>query len=194
MIKKTPLLCLVLLMLSCNQQEKANGAEGSTYFSVASLLNEQVGLLLSLDAALEKQVTSDGETETIELSPKDSAEWKSQLQLFFDADISRPGYTGAYFVEELPAISSLSKTIYTAKKKQNFVRVMECTYQEGSLKEVRLELSKKNEVFNLNQELFLYFNLDTGESRLSSFSIKGDEKMKLKQGLSFDVNGTIVLP
>ncbi len=194
MIKKTSFLCLILLLFGCGQANNSETQDTTGYFGIASLLDEQVGALLRMNAGLEKSVTSGGTAETLELSPKDSAEWRSQLQLFFDADISRPGYTGAYFVEELPAISSLSKTIYTARKKQNFVRVMECTYERDLLKEVRLELSKNNEVFKLDQELFLYFNLESGESRLSSFSISGDEKMRLKEGLSFDVKGTIVIP
>ncbi|GEM_PF-2746883 len=194
MIKKALLLCLAFSLVGCNPTSNGDKAESTVYFSVAELLSEQIGLLISLEAQLEKRVISGETTELLELEPKDSAAWKSQLQLFFDADISRPGYAGDYDIEQLPAIGNISKTTYTALKKKNFVRVMECSFEGELLKEIRLELSKKNEVFQLNQELFLFFNTETGVSRLSSFSITGDEDMQLKSPLDFDVKATVVLP
>ena len=194
MIKKISFLWFILLVLGCNPQEQTSKGNTSSYVGIAEILDEQVGTLLASSAGLEKQVTSNGTKEILEVTLEDSAAWKSQLQLFYDADISRPGYTGAYFVEELPASSGSSKKIYTARKKKRFVRVMECTYQGDLLQEVRLELTKRNEVFSLDQELFLFFTTESGKSRLSSFSIEGQEQMKLKQGLSFSVVGTIVWP
>ena len=194
MIKKCFILFLVVGLVGCNKNQSPTEESGEGYFSIAQLLEEQIGLLLSLDAALEKRVITGDISETLELKPKDSTEWKTQLQLFLDADISKPGYAGTYLVEELPLISTLSKTVYSANQKKNSLRIMECTYQGDLLKEIRLELSKNNEVFDFDQELFLYFNLESGKSRLSSFSIKGNESMKLKSDLSFEVKATIVVP
>ena len=194
MIKKSSIYIFIIVLCACSNTENNSDNITKRYFSIAQLLDEQVEILINLEAGLEKLVSSDTTTETLELNPSDSLEWKSQLRLFYDADISKPGNSGAYFVEELPAIGSLSKTIYTARKKKSFVRVMECTYKGELLNEVRLELAKQNEVFTLNQELFLYFNTETDQSRLSSFSITGNEAMMLKDEMSFDIKATVVLP
>ena len=194
MIKKSALILFIALVSSCNKTTDSNTASDTPYFSTSALLNEQIDLLLSLDAGLEKHVKTGETSEILELKPEDFTAWKSQLKLFFDADISKPGYIGAYKVEELPDIGSLSKTVYTSLKKKNFVQAMECSYENKLLKEIKIELSKDNEVFQLNQKLFLYFNLESRQSRLSSFYISGAEEMRLKSSLDFDIKATIVIP
>lgn len=189
MIKKgIPLLILVLLF-SCGTEENKERTSLESYFDLTELLDEKVDQIVEDNASLEKLLTSGDKTERLTIEPGDTSAWKSQLRLFYDSDINKPGYIGAYFAEELPALNQTSKVIYTAKSQKYPVRVIECIYEQQGLREVRLLVKESNTIYDMTKEMNLYFD---AQNRLSGFRIKGDESMQLKKALDYSIEGTIV--
>lgn len=189
MIKKCLSLLVITILFSCSPKGKENNVASDAYFDLTELLDAKVDQILQDGASLEKLLTSGEKTETVTIAPQDTDTWKSQLRLFYDSDINKPGFVGAYFKEEFPAIVETSKVIYTAKSQKYPVQVMEYIYEQEELREVRLLVQERNAIYNMTKEMNLYF--DT-QARLSGFQIKGDESMRLKKALDYSIQGTII--
>ena len=190
------ILFVIATVLSCEStSSKRNGVERSgQYLNLTALLDEQVGYLLEKKASLHKQVKTGYQTDTIQAFPLDSVEWKNQLALFYDADISLPGYDGAYFEEQLPGISGETKVIYTARTAKLKVRVLECTYIEKQLKTIRIEVAEKNTIYKFDKRLSLEFESVSGLLLLESFNMAGHEYMQFKQPLNYQIEAKVIYP
>ncbi len=179
---------LVFILVGCGSRlEETVGGINTSYFDLKTLLDNELDQLVSNGASLEKHLIADGKEErlTIDL---DSAGWHEQFKLFYEADINKPGFVGEYFQEELPAFNGVSKVIYSSKNQKNPVQVMECFYEAGVLQEVRLLVKEINSVYSVTKNLSLYFE----GSALSRFDIKGEESMRLKKDLNYQIEGTIL--
>ena len=189
---KTKLALLTLslaALVACTPKPVEQKVAVDVHFDLSGLLDEQIEQLLAANAQLEKFLTSGEDKETITITP-DSLGWARQLRLFYEADINKPGFKGDYFEEELPAINGASKTIFSAKNQKHPVQVMECIYEEGRLKEIRVLVKETNTIYNATKEMNLYF--DEGE-KLVGFNIQGGESMTLKKDLDYSIQGTVVL-
>lgn len=184
---KVLMLLAAGILASCTSSKNEGGPIANSYFDLGTLLKSELAQLIEEGASLEKVLITDGKEERLNIVP-DSSGWHDQLKLFYEADINKPGFIGEYFEEEMPAINDVSKVIYTSKSRKHPVQVMECFYQNGSLTEVRLLVKELNAIYNVTKELSLYFN----ESGITSFDIKGEESMRLKKDLNYQIQGTIV--
>lgn len=179
---------LLLFVFGCNIRPE-NKDTAASYFNIEELLNGEIDYLLSQQAGLEKSLTSNGESELVQLKPQSKEEWKEQLSLFFDANIDKPGFKDAYFEEHLSPLSGMSKTIYSAKSSKTPVQTFECLYTDDVLSQINIELIEKNVVFTNLRSLKLYFD-PTGE-HIVGFDVTGDEKMQLKEAMQFSIQAVI---
>ncbi len=185
--KVIPVLLFFILVGCGSRLDVTEEGINTSYFDLKTLLDEELEQLVLNGASLEKRLTSDGKEDRLTIS-LDSAGWHEQFKLFYEADINKPGFVGEYFEEELPAFNGVSKVIYSTKNQKNPVQVMECFYADGVLQEVRLIVKEINSVYAVTKNLSLYFEA----SRLASFDIKGEESMRLKKDLNYQIQGTIV--
>lgn len=184
----TALLCL-LIISACNNKTPEQVTITKGYFNLGEILDNSIDKLVEDNATLEKLLITGEKKETIIVNPDSVDGWKRQLKLFYEADINKPGFSGAYFEEEMPTINGASKKIYTAKNKKHAVQVMECTYKDASLKEIRLLVKESNAIYDATKEMNLFFN---GESTLISFNIDGGESMRLKKEMNYKIQATIL--
>ncbi|OEK02832.1 hypothetical protein BFP97_15455 [Roseivirga sp. 4D4] len=189
-MKRLPITLITLafvLAASCSSQLEGETDESNAYFDLGGLLDKEIDNLTNQGATLEKVLQTNGQEERLTLSP-DSAGWHGQLMLFYEADINKPGFIGEYFQEELPSINGVSKVIYTSKSQRNPVQVMECFYENDFMTKIRLLVKEINTIYSVEKELSLYFD----QNGLSSFDIKGEETMRLKKDLNYQIQGAIV--
>lgn len=179
---------LILLIASCNiRPESAETA--ASYFNLEEVLNREIDFLLAQNAGLEKALESNGQTETVQLSPQSRDEWKEQLSLFFDANIDKPGLKDAYYEEQLSPLGGVSKTIYTARSSKIPVQTFECLYANDVLSQINIELVEKNVIFSNLRSLKLYF--DEEGQHIVGFDVNGNEDMHLKEEMHFNIKAVV---
>ena len=178
----------ILLISSCNVRPE-NAETADSYFNLEDVLNREVDYLLAQNAGLEKALVSNGETETVQLSPQSKEEWKEQLRLFFDANIDKPGLKDAYYEEQLSPLGGVSKTIYTARSTKVPVQTFECLYANDVLSQINIELVEKNVIFSNLRSLKLYF--DAEGQHIIGFDVEGNEDMHLKEEMHFNIHAVV---
>lgn len=185
-----PLIILLLSIsfLGCDvKPAKIDASE--EYFNLEELLTKEIQYLLTEKAGIEKSVTSNSAEERTETQPSSTEEWESQLALFLDANISKPGLRGAYHQESLITLDGYSKTIYAAKNNKVAVKTFECLYQNEVLTQISISMVERNSIYTSTKELAIYFS-PSGE-HIIGFDVIGDEKMQLKEELHFEVKAVI---
>lgn len=186
-LQKLLFFLLISTLAGCSSGREETVQVSSAYFDLKTLLDKELTQLTAEGASLEKLLNAGDQEERLTISP-DSAGWHEQLRLFYEADINKPGFIGEYFEEELPAINEVSKVIYTSKSQKHPVQVMECFYENQVLTKIRLLVSEVNAIYTVTKEMSLYFD----ETGITSFDIKGEESMRLKNDLNYMIQGTIV--
>ncbi|MFY0591565.1 hypothetical protein [Roseivirga sp.] len=180
---------LIGTISACTGEGTNTSVGESSYFDLQTLLDSQVEYLTSSEAKLKKELTAQGAKENLTIDPDSVQGWKRQLKLFYEANINKKGFEGEYFEEHLPVINGLSKSIFTAKTQKNPVKVLECTYENDTLKEIRVSVKESNTVYEVSKEMTLHFN---SEQHLVGFDIKGGETMAVKKDLNYSIVGTII--
>lgn len=187
-MRKTPLLLFLILTLACNVEPNQNDSN-EPYFNLENQLNKEIDYLLSQRAGLWKTLISDEKEEQIQMDIKSSEEWRSQLSLFFDANIDKPGFQGSFYQESLSTLDGLNKTIYSAKSSKIPVQIFECIYSNEKLTEINIQWREKNLVFETSKKLRLF--LDPESSHLIGFDVEGNEDMNLKENMFYNVHAVI---
>lgn len=184
----------VLFLFGCDVEQKKEEAKISEYFDLSGTLDQMVNDLIAQKAKLEKTIVLNGEKEEVLVTPADTAHWKRELELFYDADINKLGLSGAYQTENLEAFDGIKKVIHTAINKGAYVNFMECAYRDGKLFTVRISASDKNMVYSTKHEYTLYFNHFKKKLALNHYAIKVEEQMLLKSDMSSEVTVRVVKP
>jgi hypothetical protein len=90
----------VLLLLTGCIDEPVRDASGNTKFvNLATFIEEQTTLLDSLNPAVDKEVRIGDKSERQTLQ---NINWQRELELFLQADISKPALQASYNVEDGP--------------------------------------------------------------------------------------------
>lgn len=186
MIRALGVLFVLSFLAGCNKQEVQDNLN-IAYFDIEALLDKELNKLTDQGASLEKVLNADGSEERLTIAP-DSAGWHEQMQLFYDAGINKPGFMDQYFEESLPPIMGVSKVIYSAKNQKNALQVMECSYESDRLTKIRLLVKETNVIYTITKEMYLYL----GEEGITGFQIMGEESMRMKDDLSYSIQGTVV--
>lgn len=177
--------------------EKKEGPK-NTYYAIDSLIDTQVGYLQTSKAILTKNAEIDGVEETNTFTPRDSAAWANELDIFSELRvINNPGNAAKYDVKrgERDSNSNLSvdsfigkgtlpvvylKTFYLNTPAQ--IRRIEALYQE------------ENSLVKGSRLLILEFQRIENQIMLASYTIEGSQKMFLGESVKFSIRGTISLP
>lgn len=170
----------------------AKSVKTDKYFDLAGLLDGQAVLLYASGARLEKVLVAHGKEDKMLISPDSVGQLKAELQLFYEADINKPGLEDAYDEEKLPGAYGSHKVINIAKNKASRVRRIEYDYEQHQLRRIRILVQNKNDIYDLQKEMLLHFEQVGGRERLTSYSISGRQRMLMKPELRFSLSGSIL--
>lgn len=193
-MKNSFLLVIIVLVSACEMGKKSEPIRTGTYFDLVELLDEQVAIIDQQKPKLIKELTVDGQTETVTTTLDSASMWKEELQLFYQADINKLGLEDAYITEQLSAGTDRYKKIDSAKTNAPTIRTIEYNYYKNVLENIRIVVREKNTVYEFDKELLLEFKQINGKSLLSSFAIKGNQKMVLKSPLTYSLNAKLEWP
>ncbi len=128
--------------------------------------------------------------------PKNAMDWKNELAIFSELDvINKPINKGAYKVEnQADAKSNLSiKSFYTtADLPVKYLRI----YYHQSLNKIRkieAQYNDANSLYMSSRYLAMEFEDSFNKTILTSYSIKGGQKMFLDDSVQYTIGVNIIL-
>ncbi|NNF22486.1 MAG: hypothetical protein HKN67_11125 [Saprospiraceae bacterium] len=191
----TLFVILVFISMSCRYREVGNNIE-TNYFSLDSLVDAQIAELIRLSPGLEKQAFLDSVTEQTILQ-LDSAGWENELKVFREANIDKPAFYGSYTVnmKKEDAYSNLLYDEYLASDSAKLsVKSLRIYYLEKKalIKKFEVVLNDKNELFESDRQLKMIFEDRESGSLLSSYHVKGSQRLKLNEVVTYEVSSNLV--
>jgi hypothetical protein len=157
------------------------------YFDLIQFTDNQVHELYMQKLQVKKKIFLDGETDQITL---DTLNWEKELALFKEADINSPSLRDSYEIDEDKSRHTLT---YTAKESKLKVKEIKLVFDEQSqmnkvsIKQVKIFFSEDNQLYEIQRDL----SMELKNNLLSAYSIKGFQKVILKDSLIYDINATI---
>jgi hypothetical protein len=177
---------------SCERQQTTN-----LYYDIDSLVNEQIQYLTEHKAGLRKQ----GEISSVALDttfiPEDSAAWARELDIFTEIGmVNKPINQGAYEVIDGldDPFSNLTIRTYTTNKELSIVH-LKLFYLDtpGKLRKIEALYQQENALLKSKRSLMMEFADIYNKSILTSYSIKGEQKMFVGDTVNFTITGTVHL-
>lgn len=189
-----PILLIVIMLASCENKR----SETAYYYPLDSLLNEQVQFLTLSRATLVKKAFIDGKEESVSFTPKDTTRWKYELDVFSELrDINKPANVGKYRTEKGLKDSTSNLLIYTIESTETMPVVFMNVYYLDTLSDIRkIEgfYREESSLLKSARHLSMEFENINNKIVLTSYSIKGGQKMLLGDSVQFSVHGMVTLP
>ena len=179
-------IIIILLLSGCDQpQEKAK--EKKIYYDLKGFIETQIEFLSEQKPIVDKVMSVSGKNESRSTREVD---WKKELELFIQADINKPAYSKSYAVSKPDSLTS----VYTLKTEENI-----------SVKSVRIQLDKntgnpvliqallrsENKLYQSEKNVELHCNSESNQWHLTSYSIKGYQKLATMDRKDFDIQAKV---
>ncbi len=192
------LLLAGLALLSCESQKQP-----ATFYPVDSLMLGQAYYLTDINAALFKEALLGGKSDTITYTPADTIEWKKELEVFSKLnEINKPVNKGRYEVSDgmLDPGSNLTVKAFISKQplpnEEPLPVVYLKVYYQGSIKKPRkIEALYDEEtlLYKSARHLSMHFQQIENETVLTSYSVKGGQKMVFGDSVAFYISGKVLV-
>ena len=188
------LLIVVAFVTSCESEKRSN----TIYYPVDSLINSQINLLAVSKGVLSKKAEIDGVEESNTFTPKDSAAWAHELDIFSELNVINNSVTwGRYTINDngKDSNSNLSVQSFTGKDTLPVV-YLKLYYLKSPAKLRRVEAlyREENSLLKGSRLLILEFQEIHNKIVLTSYSIEGSQQMFLGDSVKFSIKGTITIP
>lgn len=187
-------LFIISLLISCKKTSQSS----AVYYPIDSLIQSQVNYLVQSKAVLNKKAEIDGKEETSAFTPKDSAGWAHELDIFSELEIiNKPIHAGSYRIESSLKDTNSNLTIKSfTSTGQLPVVYLKIFYLDVPSKIRRIEALYQGENSLLKGSRFLIMEFEEINNNLvlTSFSIEGGQKMFIGDAVKFSVKGTVTLP
>jgi hypothetical protein len=190
-----PTAIVLLMMASCVNPKK----NSQKYFQVDSLLRAQTTYLTQSKAKLFKSARLGEKVDSASYVPKDTSEWLRELDALYQlAAINKPVYQGLYTTKDLPdANSNLRVRSYEASGGENDIPVRYLRlYYMGNLSRLkRIEglYMESNPLYKGSNFISIQLQDVYNKTMVTSYSLKGAQKMILADSLDFVIDGEISL-
>lgn len=187
-----------LLFWGCEQPGKNVYLEELPYYDLAGLIDQQIRLLDSIRPDVVKVAFYEGKEETNRLKP-DSSQWANLLELFKNADINKPVLRGQYIEKsgQKDSNSNLNVRMYEPENPENVnVQYLKVYYVDelDDVRKIEVRIKEDNVLFKGVRDLRMEL-IEDGEGNLllSSYSIKGIQKMVMIDSVTFKIEAEVIL-
>lgn len=183
---------LVTGLGSCNSERKS-----AAFYPIDSLITGQIQHLTTIQAGLFKEALLSGKTDTLSYIPQDTIAWVNELDIFRKLQIiNKPINKGSYLVDDglFDPGSNLTVKAFTSLKKLPVVYLK--VYYQGSIEKLRkIEAlyDEANPLYESARLLSMHFQQIDNRTILTSYSIKGGQKMIFGDSVAFYIKGKILV-
>ena len=185
------MIAILSILFSCNIG--SNDSSISEYYPLDSLVEAQISYLVTNNAKLIKG-NSDS-TFTDDAALLDSMSWSSEFEIFHNLNINKPTFVDAYdkrIVEDDK--SNLNILKYTALNEKLAIEEINIYYLNTlkDVKKIRAKINNKNTLYNSSKSLQMEFKNRDNLSILESYSIVGNQKIRMRDSLTVSIFGKIL--
>lgn len=190
--------CQILLALfataglSCESEKKP-----ATFYPIDSLISDQVYHLTAINAGLFKEALLSGKADTARINPPDTTAWKKELEIFRKLDeINKPVNKQNYKVTDRqvdPASNLMVKAFESLEALP--VVYLKVFYQGNISKPRKLEAlyNEGNLLFQSARFLSMHFEQIESKTVLTSYSVKGGQKMTFSDSVTIYIGGKVLI-
>jgi hypothetical protein len=182
----------LLFMMACDKNEPE-----ARLYPIDSLVTAQISSLTELKAVLHKQALMGTKSDSIIYTPKDIAEWVSELDIFRQLEvINKPVSRASYLVDDSLYDPGSNLTVKAFTSTTNLpVRHMRVYYDRSVWQPRKIEAhyDEENSLYQSSRLLSLEFQQINNKTVLTSYSIRGGQKMILGDSVAFTVRGKILI-
>ncbi len=185
---KSVLFLLALVIVSCSlSEQKGNDLMAKKYFDLDSLVESQIKQLESLNPTVNKSITIGGKQEKKEFQ---SMDWEKELSVFINSDINKPKLLDLYKIEGPTTGKETLLSYEFIKKGMTGVQKMLITKDKNTrqVQSVEIESLERNVIFSSHKNIDLIFK----DNQLTSYSMKGFDKVAMRDTMWYDVEGILV--
>ena len=189
-------LVLIFMLVAC-QSEK----QPATFYPIDSLVSGQVSYLTEVEARLFKEAFLEGKTDTITFAPTDTVAWQKELDFFRKLDeINKPINKEKYEVSDglVDPMSNLKvKHVKQLKSEGEPLPVAYLKiYSQGNIwkpRKIEALYDDENLLYKSSRLLSMQFQQVGNRSVLTSYSLKGGQKMVLGDSVIFFISAKILI-
>jgi hypothetical protein len=189
-------LLIVAGFSSCRRDETSS----THYLSFDSLVTAQAKYLSHSKAKLKKRASLDGKADSTDLVVPDSTGWSKELGVFLQLDmINKPIYRDLYTVHDTrdPKSNLMVRTFegkaeYIKDLPVSSLRIFYLT-DFSNIRRIEGVYNEKNTLYGSSQFLSLELQDIHNKNILTSYFIKGNQKMIMADSTQFSVAARIII-
>jgi hypothetical protein len=184
---------LALLIISCDRKERE-----ANLYPIDSLVTAQIINLTAMQAVLQKQAIMGVNADSIVFTPKDTADWVSELDIFRQLGvINKPVSRASYLVDDglYDPGSNLTVKMFTSTAPELPVQDLRVFYNRSARypRKIEARYDEETSLYKSSRLLTLEFQNINNKNVLTSYSVKGGQKMILGDSVIFSVKGKILI-
>lgn len=183
---------LVLTVMSCDSKRQP-----AAFYPIDSLVTGQIQYLTRIRAGLFKEALLSGKTDTLTYTPDDTLAWINELDIFRKLNvINKPVNIGSYLVDDrlFDPGSNLTVKAFTSLKKLPVVYLK--IYYQGNIekpRKIEALYDEGNTLYQSARLLSMHFQQIDNRTILTSYVIKGGQKMVFGDSVAFYISGKILV-
>ncbi len=186
------LMAYILLFASCDYKREL---KSHYYYNIDSLVKAQVQYLPSVSAELTKTSMLGEKSDVSIIVPIDTLLWSTELDIFRELeDINKPINRGSYVVDHglKDPQSNLNIKSFKGVNKQT-VQFLKLYYHNTlpNLRKIEARYHEENSLYNSARILTMQFSPINNKMILTSYTIKGGQKMFMGDSVQFSIEGKI---
>jgi hypothetical protein len=181
-----------IMLTSCHSENPP-----AAFYPIDSLVSGQIQYLSRINAGLFKEASLSGKTDTITYTPGDTLTWMKELDIFAKLSIiNKPINKGSYLVNDglFDPRSNLTVKAFTSLKELPVVYLK--IYYQGNIRKPRkIEAlyDETNLLYGSARELSMHFQQIENKTVLTSYVIKGGQKMVFGDSVAFYISAKILI-
>lgn len=144
-------LGLILGGCSSNASENEEIVVDSPFYDLRTFFNKEIERLTKEQPRVLKRVAIQEKKEEKQF---DQLDYKQELQVFVDSDISKVAWFDRYEMDTIQKNQSLKELVYTAKSPKLKTRIIRISFDDQqAVKEVKMAIGTENQVAGAKKEL-----------------------------------------
>jgi hypothetical protein len=178
---------IAVFFSSCDAGEQDNRAGSNVYYDLKGFVTTQITLLEQETPLVQKMVVSNGSKES--LSTKE-INWKRELELFLQADINKGPYGKSYTIVQQDSLHYEYNLMEGEKLPVQYLKIT-LDKPGGTPTAIAAQLVSKNKLYESNKDIQLTCTTQSGRTVISTYSIKGYQRLVLTEPKAFEITGQI---
>jgi hypothetical protein len=183
----------ILIFSSCEQKK----IDRNDFFPIEKIIGEQALLLSSSHADLHKKATLNDSLYEVSTTPADSMAWSHELDIFRELElINKPIYKDDYVITDNINDPKSNLVIKEFRATRNIpVSLVKIFHRPGNEDMIKMEAiyNEENSLYRSSRHMSLVWDDHDGNQVLTSYAIKGGQKIFLGDTTVFEIQGKIAI-